>query len=254
MPAAARKKRKAAAGSHDNEERWLLTYADMITLLLVLFVVLFAMSDPSIPKFLAFRNGITAAFNPSAISTNGGNGLMEQTSLQSTTSANSSITPLHDKVQASTNDTASLAKAIEASLRAKHLTGDATVTQSANGVVVEILADKVFFASDIATLGTVGQQIVDAVGAVIASYPNRIEVEGYTDSQPVVAGPFSSNWELSAVRAANVVERLNTIDGINTDRLSSVGYGSNSAIASNSTPAGRQLNRRIDVAILQPQG
>src|SRR5487761_2069685 len=76
--APARRKKKTGEGAHDNEERWLLTYADMITLLLVLFVVLYAISTPSTPKFLAFRAGLTSAFNPSAIAQTGASGLLSQ--------------------------------------------------------------------------------------------------------------------------------------------------------------------------------
>lgn len=256
MPA--RRKKKGGDGAHDNEERWLLTYADMITLLLVLFVVLYAMSTPSTPKFLAFRAGLTSAFNPSAIATSGGNGLLSQSTLQSELNNNQSISPLAGAVKLSSETNTklvhdrmtNLATTLQRALIAKHLQAYASVTQTTRGVIVQILADKAFFASDVATLGSLGDEIVDTVGGIVSSYQNNIEVEGYADNQPIVSGPFTSNWELSAVRAANVVNRLNTVDRIESGRLASVGFGSNDPIASNATPAGRQENRRIDVVIL----
>lgn len=253
-----RSRKKGGEGHHDNEERWLLTYADMITLLLVLFVVMFAMSTPSQPKFLAFRAGLTAAFNPSAIATPGGNGLLSQSSLESQLNNNQSISPLANSARLSSlsnvklaNDTMTkLATSLQKALDSKHLQGYASVTQTTRGVVVQILADEVFFKSDVASLGALGVKIVDTIGRIIATYSNKIEVEGYADNQPIISGPYSSNWELSAVRAANVVNRLNTVDLIPSGRLASVGYGSNDPIASNATPAGRAQNRRIDVVIL----
>ena len=256
--APARRKKKTGEGAHDNEERWLLTYADMITLLLVLFVVLYAMSTPSTPKFLAFRAGLTAAFNPSAIATSGSNGLMSQSTLESQLNNNQSISPLANNVKlANANFTklvndrmTNLATSLQRALIAKHLQSYASVTQTTRGVVVQIMADKVFFASGEATLGTLGNEIVDTISGLIAGYPNNIEVEGYADNQPILGGPFSSNWELSGVRAANVVNRFNSVDHIKASRLASVGFGANDPVASNATPQGRQQNRRIDVVIL----
>jgi chemotaxis protein MotB len=208
------------------------------------------MSTPSTPKFLAFRAGLTAAFNPSAISTNGGNGVLEQTTLQSITNNNSSISPLSGDAQQKNNMT-HLAAALEKALMKKQLQGSAAVTQTTRGVVVQILADKVFYASDSAALGTVGAEIVDTIAGVIRSYPNNIEVDGYTDNQAIYGGPFTSNWELSSVRAANVVNRLNTVDHLSAGQLASVGYGANDPVASKATPEGRLENRRIDVVILE---
>src|SRR5487761_2163680 len=196
--APARRKKKTGEGAHDNEERWLLTYADMITLLLVLFVVLYAISTPSTPKFLAFRAGLTAAFNPSAIATSGGNGLMSQSTLQSELNNNQSISPLANNVKlANANYTmlvndrmTHLATSLQKALIAKHLQGYASVTQTTRGVVVQIMADRVFFASGNAALGTLGNEIVDTISGLIVRYPNNIEVEGYADNQPILSGPY----------------------------------------------------------------
>jgi chemotaxis protein MotB len=139
---------------------------------------------------------------------------------------------------------------IQAALVKAGLVKDASVSMDERGVVVRILADKVFFASGSADLGPTGRAVVDIVANIIRPDPNSLIVEGYTDNVPVTGGPFTSNWELSAVRAANVVERLNGADGIEEARLSSQGYGDTNPVASNDTPAGRAANRRIDVVIL----
>ncbi len=139
---------------------------------------------------------------------------------------------------------------MERALGAKHLQSAAQVTVSTKAVVVQILADKAFFASDSAALGAIGNEVVDTIAGVVQNQPNDLVVEGYTDTEPITGGPYNSNWELSAVRAANVTNRLNVVDGIAARRLSAQGYGQTDPVKSNATPAGRAENRRVDVVIL----
>jgi chemotaxis protein MotB len=234
----------------------------MITLLLALFIVLFSFSSIDVKKFLELRLGLTAAFNPSAVALKGGAGLLNQTSLVNTPGSASGKSSSVVSVQgsgASGNSHGSevggpqsqeIMDEIQAALVKAGLVKDASVSMDERGVVVRILADKVFFASGSADLGPTGRAVVDIVANIIRPDPNSLIVEGYTDNVPVTGGPFTSNWELSAVRAANVVERLNGADGIEEARLSSQGYGDTNPVASNDTPAGRAANRRIDVVIL----
>ena len=251
MPGAGgRRPRRRVDDASENEDRWLLTYADMITLLLVLFVVLFALSTINASKFQSFRQGLTSAFNPTAIDTPGANGLLDQSSLESQLSLNQAVGLPPPLTQASVAQLSKIFSAVEAGLLAKRLEGYATVSATAEGVVVQILADKAFFASGSADLGTIGDTIVDTIANTIGHYPNKIQVEGYTDNQPIEGGPFTSNWELSAVRAANVANRLDVVDRVAQSRLSSVGFGETRPIASNATARGRTENRRIDVVIL----
>lgn len=250
-PAVATRRRKALVeDSHENEDRWLLTYADMITLLLVLFVVLFALSSINASKFQSFRQGLTSAFDPSAIISPGGNGLLGQTSLQSQLNINQTVSRPPSLTQAARAQMNQIASAVQTGLLSKRLQNFATVTTTSKGVVVQILADKVFFASGVANLGPTGDSIVDTIANTIGRYPNDVQVEGYTDNQPIAGGLFTSNWELSAVRAANVADRLDVVDHIGQNRLSSVGYGETRPVASNVTAFGRAENRRIDVVIL----
>ena len=115
-----------------------------------------------------------------------------------------------------------------------------------------MLADKVFFATDSATLGKVGDQVVDPIAGVITGAPNDVAVEGYTDNQPIYGGPYDSNWQLSAARAANAAQRLATVDGIAEARLSAVGYGDTHPLVPDTSPANQAENRRVDVVILAP--
>lgn len=250
--------RRGHAGGHDNSERWMLTYADMITLLLALFIVLFAMSTINEKKFLEFRLGLTQTFNPSAVSTHGGSGILRSTSLVNKPGTNPSPTPVlkgtpnAEQQLPSTSPTPEerMAELIQYAIDHAGLAKDVSVTTSAQGVVVEILADDIFFSSGSAVFGSTGNRIVDAVASVVRLEPNNIEVEGFTDNVPIHTGLFPSNWQLSAVRAANIVARLNAVDHIPESRLTAVGYGPTHPESSNSTPQGRARNRRVDIVIL----
>lgn len=225
-------------------ERWLLTYSDMITLLLALFIVLFAFSTINAKKFAEFKTGLVlGGAPPSQPIANGGPGLLQRNSLVSHPGQVPSvrITPL-----------VTLENRVQASLSRAGVAQDVQVVLQRRGLVVRILSDKVFFATDSAGLGPTGNKVVDAIGLVVASVPNRLDVEGYTDNQPIIGGPFTSNFELSAVRAVNVVERLVKVDGIAADRLSATGYGATHFVVPNTTPAQRAQNRRVDVVVLAP--
>jgi chemotaxis protein MotB len=254
-----RRHRAVHAEAHDNAERWLLTYADMITLLLALFIVLFALSTVDQKKFLAFKMGLTQTFNPSAVKTNGGSGLLQQTTILSRPGTNPSPKSVVAGTKAPTAAESAAtvlaaAQAVAAEIRAAlaraGLAKDAAVTVTDQGVVVQVFADKVFFSLDSASFDRAGNAVIDAVGRILQQEQNRVQVEGYTDSTPVTGGPYPSNWALSAARAANVVNRMNVVDGVVTTRLSATGYGVTRPQLPNSTPANRARNRRIDIVIL----
>ena len=245
-----RRRRAAHGGEHETSERWLLTYADMITLLLALFVVLFAMSSISVKKFLEFKLGLTQSFNPSAVVLPGSNGLLSQ---PSTTGAAGTSTRVGVGSASQAVNHAQLHQIsvqISQLLVQRNLARDASVSLGSSSVVVQILADRVFFQTDSATLGSAGAEVVDTIATVLAPKPNLVEVQGFTDNQPITGGPFASNWELSAARAANVTNRLNVIDGIAATRLSASGYSDTHPAAPNSSAVSRAKNRRIDVVIL----
>jgi chemotaxis protein MotB len=237
-------------------ERWLLTYADMITLLLALFVILFALSSINEKKFIAFKLGLSETFANSPISTSSanGNGLLQHTGLVSHRALATSSAPAaaSTATSAAAPSLSQIATEIEQALQAAGLTQDATTTTTTRSVVVQVLADKAYFALDSATLGTVGDQVVDTIASVIGNVPNDVAVEGYTDNQPIYGGPYASNWQLSAARAANVVQRLATADGVAETRLSAVGYGDTHPLVPNTSPANQAENRRVDVVVLAP--
>lgn len=259
--------KRSATAEEGNEERWLLTYSDMITLLLALFVVLFALSSVNKVKFAEFRSGLQATFVGSSAAV-GTNGLLTQANLgaphplanpvKGVASPVKTATPTvrvrqpapaHSPPPAS-SELADLEKAIRARLSSEHLLAYVTFDLRPDRLTVGLLADSVFFATDSNALSSVGDRIVDAVGRVLAAKTNDVLVQGYADNVPVIGPPWHSNFLLSAARATAVVLRMAHVDGVAEGRLVAEGFGSTHPIASNATAAGRASNRRVDIVIL----
>ena len=131
----------------------------------------------------------------------------------------------------------------------KGLLGDVTISIDASGLVEGLVADSTFFLTDSAQLSPLGDEIVDTSGHVLDSYPNNVDVAGYTDDQPITGGPYFNNWALSAARSSTVVERLTTIDGVNPERVVAIGYGQYHPVVPNTSAAGQAENRRVNIVV-----
>jgi len=267
--------KRSAPAEDGGEERWLLTYSDMITLLLALFVVLFALSSVNKAKFAEFRSGLQASF-VGASSATGASSLLTQANLSAPHPLTNPVHGLSSPVNApkphvvipepapkhtpspvakhapspASAELAALERAIHARLSAERLLPYVTITLRPDRLTVGLLADSVFFATNSNALSHVGDEIVDSVGDVLADRTNDITVQGYADNVPVIGPPWHSNFLLSAARASAVVLRMAHIDGVAEDRLVAEGFGSTHPIASNSTAAGRAQNRRVEIVIL----
>ncbi len=257
-------------------ERWLLTYADMITLLLALFIVLFSLSTISVQKFEALAQSLRNTFSGHTTVVKNNTGLLHQNSLVShpgnvpgvNHSASSPPRPPHTPVSSSPTTTqpvgqpgsqslAAIQSELQSALASQGLTSDVNIAQasptpSTKELVVQILSDKIFYAVDSADLGPLGDRVVDVIASVLRQNTNNAAVQGYTDNQPIYGGPYATNWELSAERATHVVVRLTHVDGIDPNRLAIVGYGKTRPIVPNTSPANQARNRRVDVVILAP--
>jgi chemotaxis protein MotB len=252
----------------ENSERWLLTYADMITLLLALFIVLFAVSTINTKKFEALALGFKQSFSPNPGVLPSSNGVEQYDSLVPTAGPRqvqqhpNITTPMKQTTTSSTlppslstsaeKQLASVDQQVAKALEAKGLAASVTTSLQSRGLVVQILTDQVFFATDSAKLGPEGNGVVDTIASVLRTTSNDIDVEGYTDNQGITGGPYATNEELSAVRAASVASRLTDHDGLDPNRLAATGFGASDPAAPNDTPANRALNRRIDFVILAP--
>jgi chemotaxis protein MotB len=232
-----RARREAAAEHHDSsQERWLLTYADMITLLLVLFIVLFALSKINQAKYRQFQQSVS---HVKLVGTSVVHG--------KTATVSRGSKPLSPA--AATARLRQIEQALTHALALKGLLGDVTITIDASGLVEGLVADSTFFVTDSAQLSPLGEEIVDTSGHVLDTYPNNVDVAGYTDDQQITGGPFANNWALSAARSSTVVERLTTIDAVNPERVIAIGYGQYHPVVPNTSPVAEAENRRVNIVV-----
>jgi chemotaxis protein MotB len=247
-----------------NHERWLVSYADFITLLFAFFVVMYSLSSLNEGKYRIMSNSVLTAFgkfktiSDSADNTNPnlgpgpgagpgnatgagpGPGLSEIRRKPATRSAE----PLKEERQQMTG----LAKGILSALAPLIREGKVRVTQNSRGVTIDINAS-VLFALGEAKLTPQSSQALVAIASVLAGDNHDIQVEGFTDNLPIKNTLFPSNWELSAMRAGSVV-RLFMDNGIAEERLTAIGQAAKMPVGSNDTPEGRARNRRVNITIL----
>ena len=227
----------------DNHERWLVSYADFITLLFAFFVVMYALSSVSEGKYRVLSESLVSAFGSRLIE----RGAPLPPPLQQAPAPRRAPTPA-DPQSAQREQMRSIGQDILKVLDSLVRDGRVKVTQSNRGISLEINAS-VLFASGQAQLRAESAIALEHVARVLAASEHAIEVEGYTDDAPISTGQFPSNWELSAARASSVV-RLFIDNGVAQERLSAIGYGPNRPVASNDTAEGRARNRRVTVTIL----
>ncbi len=229
-----RKRGNAGGDAEHADERWLLTYADMITLLLVLFIVLFALSKVNEAKFRQFSKSFK----------------MNRIVGVSLDKGTTTVAPLGPKPLSATPQELHRVEAeLMKALRAAGQLQAVSFTITKDGLVEGLVADSTLFETDSADLSPLGQRIVDTSGRVLAGFGNNIEVAGYTDDQPINGGHFGNNWALSAARATTVVQELTTVDGVAPTRVFALAYGQYHPVATNSTPAGKSQNRRVNIVV-----
>ncbi|MGD0440433.1 MAG: flagellar motor protein MotB [Acidimicrobiales bacterium] len=220
-------------------ERWLLTYSDMITLLLALFVVLYALGSLNHVKYSEFAKGMNVSFN---------NGNSQPSSARTQPSKHPGDNPV-EKYAASLGS-------VEAQLRGAlikaGLMKDVQLTVGPGGLVVGLITGRTYYGVDSAALSPLGAEVVDITGQVIRSHTNPVNVEGYTDNEPITGGPYRDNWQLSAERAVVVVERLQDVAHVNPAQLYIVGLGQYHPIVPNSSTANQARNRRVNIVITVP--
>lgn len=258
------RRRKKHAGGHGDDERWLLTYADMITLLLALFVVLYAISSVNTSKFEALQTSLRDAFSGKIIS--GGEGIIE-TGVSATRETPQSVVPNiapqtpqiavpRDRAQADAlearredNEFQRIKQQIEQYARAHGLGDQVEAVVARRGLVVRLLTDRVLFDSGQAELKTQGMPLLGHVGNLLAiDRIHPILVEGHTDDVPISTAQYHSNWELSTSRATEVVRYL-IGRGVPNRRFGASGYADLHPISPNSTDDGRARNRRVEVVL-----
>jgi chemotaxis protein MotB len=267
---------------HVNHERWLVSYADMLTLLFVLFVVLYSMSDVNMKKFAQLAQGLSAGFgaqsaafsgqvstldgagqsseivriDPGANPGDGKTGTSnmtekEQAAVQAAVQAQDR-SKASQNAQAATKEAENLKKLenkLSDALAKAKLLNAVQFTIDRRGLVVTIVTNEVVFDGNRADLQAGGKKILDTLAPTLAKIKNNIEVDGNTNQLKAVTTYYPSGWELSAARASTTVRYLNG-HGIAKGRLSAVGFSDTKPLIDPADPRSITMNRRVDVVVL----
>lgn len=236
-----RKRRGHGAGEHENAERWLLTYADMITLLVAFFIMMYSMSVLNLAKFNQVAVSIKSGFGGTV--SGAGHSVLEQSGGEG---KKPSIMP-----EINPTPSAVLAKQIRTYIKKQRLESDLRVKVTERGVVVTIVTDKMLFPKGRADLTPATAALLDKVSSLISKTSNPVRVEGHTDDLPINTPRFPSNWELSTSRATTVVRYLIENDRIDPARVSAAGYADSRPLVPNDSEANRMFNRRVDLVIVK---
>lgn len=245
---------------HANHERWLVTYADMLTVLMALFLVMYAMSVVDQTKAEQLAGSVREYFGTGPTLLEGGSGLLDTPSApqsaeeQLAVDVQAAVAALDEKksrekaVEKENDELAEVQRRITKSLTAKGLQDSVRFVIDERGLVVTIVTDEVLFDLGSATLLPAGRSVLDGIGPAVALLPNPITVEGHTDDLPITGGRFASNWELSTERATTVLRYIMTSHKLSPKRLSAAGYAEQRPLLKN-TPTQRAVNRRVEVIV-----
>ena len=215
--------------------RWLLTYADMITLMLVFFIIIASISSQNVAKFKEVMVSIQKAF-----------GILVGTDFPTTGTGGRGILKAENAVIKE-----QLIQDLTLTDVRKYIKeGNTRVFQDERGLIIS-LSDKTLFPPGSAEIRPDKKQSLKLLSMLFKQIPNNIRIEGHTDNNPIKSSKYPSNWELSTARAVNVLKFFVVNCNINPKKISASGYGEYRPIASNSSEQGRALNRRVDIVILK---
>lgn len=238
--------RRVRHKEHENHDRWLISYADFITLLFAFFVVMYAISSVNESKYQMFSASLTSAFGKQIVKSEATVSTNEQDVLLKSL-VDRRNAKLAEQQQEAMQD---ITKNINQVMNALVTNGQVSVMQTNRGVAIEINASALFNQGDVVLQGG-AINILAEVAKVLEQVDLAIEVEGHTDDIPIKTQKFPSNWELSSARASSVV-RLFIEQGLKSRNLKAIGSAANHPVTSNDTADGRARNRRITVTILSP--
>lgn len=252
-----RRSRRAPAEHHGPDERWMASYMDMVTVLMCLFIVLYAMSTVDQDKFAALKNSLASGFGiessqnadtaqgivvpPELV---GSEGLLASAEIDDATKQK-----LVKLAQAEEEALYDLKVRIDQRLEAAGHQGAADFYINQRGLTVRLVSAETFFKSNSATLTSNAREIIDAIAPVLATTNRHFEIEGFADELRPVE-PYPTNWELSASRATVVLRAMVEDGGVKPHRISSAGYGDARPLAGTTD---RSKNRRVDIVVLSNQ-
>lgn len=253
------RRNKKHEAEKENQERWLVTYADLITLLMIFFVLMYTMSQVDARKYAAVANSLSLVLTGQALSVldTQGPSMVEGLSGQQLPEGAGESTANQGQLQ-------EVKKLIQEFIETQDVeipvgeSGSKTtklgeyivVYEQERGLVISF-KDTLLFNSGSDELTPQARGIIRQVGEALAILPNYIRVEGHTDDLPINTQKFPSNWELSVLRASNVVHVLQKDGGVPAENLSIIGYGEYRPLVPNEDDLSRAMNRRVDIVILK---
>lgn len=243
----ARKKRKEIAEEHASEA-WLIPYADILTLLLALFIVLFAVSQTDQKKVAEMAQAFSAAFHTGGPSMFNGNGP------ETSPSATMPIDAENQAYMRENQQLVEVKQSMDEYIEQNGLQGELSTELTEDGLSIRI-RDKVLFPSGSATLLERSKQIGKTIAKLLGTVTQKIIISGHTDNVPIANSQYPSNWDLSAARSLNFMKFILTQEALDPSRFSTVAYGEYRPISenSNATEEGRAENRRVEILIARAQ-
>lgn len=273
-----RRKRHEDHEEHENHERWLVTYADMVTLLMVLFIVMFAMSQVDQKKFNALKSGLAAGFGQSTSLHDGSESILDQPGMAAAapvapnkfavevkevktapTSAESKAIAAHedyerkmqyDDAEEEVDRLTALLERLQAALVKNHLEDDVEAAIDNRGLVLSLVSKHVVFDANLASLSARGRLLVDTIAPVLRDIPDPLQIDGHTNQVKVKPKYYPTDWELSSARAVTVLRRLIEVDGVPTHRLTASAFGHTKPLIDPSKPGSQEINKRVDIVVL----
>lgn len=241
------KRRLRRAAPHVSHERWLVSYADFITLLFAFFTMMYAMSTVDVQKFRALAAAMQVAFERQAAMPGG----LETTGAPTAAEQQGAGLLPGDALLPGGASLVTLQRELTTRLGAAIAMNQVSIQRDARGLVISI-REAGSFQTGRADLSPTAIAVLNEIGAVIAGSPHQVRVEGHTDDVPIRTERFASNWELSTARATNVIAYLVSV-GAEPSRLSAAGYGEFHPAVPNDSDAHRATNRRVDIVILSEE-
>ncbi|MDD3731676.1 MAG: OmpA family protein [candidate division Zixibacteria bacterium] len=227
--------RRSRRKFEDDEDlgRWLLTYADLITLLLAFFVVMYSMSQLDAKRFGKVTEALKGALK-------GGDSVLRSKENDNTKTGHGLL---------NIGNLSMIQKYVEERFKALCKRDVIETELTERGLVVHIM-ESALFNEGSAQLQTKAMEILDQISQTIALLPNHIRVEGHTDDRPINTPVYPSNWELSSARATEVVRYFTNNHAVAPDKISALGYGEYRPVVPNNSIENRARNRRVDIVIL----
>jgi chemotaxis protein MotB len=237
-----RKKRNNNGGGDDGggSPAWMTTFGDMMTLLLVFFVLLYSFSSMDVEKFKGFISALQSQLGI----LDSGKTITENPNIDAGTLG-------QDYAQAPEN-IQQIMRELNNYIQRNNLSDRVNVENKRKGLVIS-LTGEILYEQGRAEIREQGREVLAMISDILKDIPNDIMIEGHTDNVPIRTNEFPSNWELSTARAVNVIKFLIEERNVDPARLSAAGYSEYRPVADNSTAAGRAENRRVEVVVLNSQ-